>query len=93
MQYSLTADYVANSQSFVRLQSGAAARQTLDPHNHPEDQYWFHCNRSMHPTTSARPVCDTTLQLEHPIPARPRPHPARHKNRVYNGSRKPSVVS
>ena len=37
MQYSLTADYAANSQPFVTFQSGAAAQQTLEPHNHQQD--------------------------------------------------------
>ena len=37
MQYSLTADYAANSQPFVTFQSGAAAKQTLEPHNHQKD--------------------------------------------------------
>ena len=37
MQYSLTADYAANSQPFVTFQSGAAAKQTLEPHNHQQD--------------------------------------------------------
>ena len=40
MQYSLTADYAANSQPFVTFQSGAAAKQTLEPHNHQQDHQY-----------------------------------------------------